>query len=838
LFLEHSTEANARAAGLKKSLEADRTELAALDRIQKALPPFARRKAALAELSALGVETTTAHRRVTEHAADIRRLAFEEGQLRATQAIADPKKDLRALAADLSRRMPGWDLEALRTRAPDVLRIQALTSARALLDAKAENFAASVADAEKQITQVALEKKERESELAIAPEKALREIVERAPVHAQLAREREERRARSESLSRELATTRTRLDPPLEANEPRVPDLEVVRGQRTVFEGLTLAHQRASDDLARARKRVAEVAAESGPASSTRTLPTLESLAEKRAHRDKGIELLGEKEDLWIAQARKSWLAKRRITLAEAVREAVVEADLQADALFGNAAGVTARAAQLAAVEEANASVVACQGALTAATERLTAFTTTWKALWRPAGIVPFPPARMEAWLVDFDRITRSASELARAQGEMVTIDERLDAFLVEMKAVLPDAGPGDDLAAMSERCKKWLATLQSTRARIEEADRQRLRLEKIVERARAQSAELAEAIGAWKNAWVSVAAPFGDAPPEEVNRRASELAEARSKLLVLDERAVNRKVSQEARARWEAELDALCTHFAFPTDVDARTTGPLVELLERGERARALEHEAEALREQIASAAGSTPEAAFLEVLARSSPIEIEARRREVARTLDASSIAFEQTLRKAAVADDAWARLDGTSESARFLMEAESKRAELGELVDRWAPLAIARHVLTESIARFERENQPALLTRVSALFEQVTAGEYVRVRQRLGEHDLLVVSRGGAEKKVGQLSTGTRELLFLAIRLAYVGEYCEKNEPLPIVMDDVLVDLDGGRARQLLLALRDVSLQTQVLFFTCHPHIVALAREVFPDGRTIAI
>lgn len=839
LVLDQSTEANARAAGLKAKLEAERTELDALERIQKALPLFARRQAAVAELSMLEAVPGTneaARRRVIERAAEIRRLAFEEVQLRATQDIADPKKELRALAADVARRMPGWDLDTLRARAPDVLRIQELTSARALLDSKLENFGAAIADAEKQLAHVALEKKEHETELARAPDEALREVVERAPIHAELARAREVRRARCESLSRELQTTRARLEPPVEMKDPRVPDVEVVREQRAVFEALTLAHQRASDELSRARKTVSDLAEDTGAATSTRSLPTLESLADTRAYRDKGIELLGEKEDLFVAAARKSWLGKRRILLADAVREAVVVADVEADTLFANAAGVTARAAQVAALEAATARVVTCEGVLGATGERLTAFTTTWNALWRPAGIVPFPPARMEAWLLDFDRIARSEGELRRAEEEMVTIDERLHAFLEEMKRLLPDAGPGDDPAALSERCKKRLASLQSARARIEESDRQRERLEKLVARTRALAADLAEPVGAWKNAWASVAAPFGDAAPEEVNRRASELAEARTKLVLLEERTAYRRVNEEARAIWQAQLDALYNQLT--SELDGRTCAPLVELLERAEHAQALERETTALEDQIAGAAGAMARATFFEVLAQSSPIEVEARRTEIARSLSASSTAFEQTLREAAVAENAWARLDGTSESARLLMEAESKRTELGELVDRWAPMAIARHVLTESIARFERENQPALLTRVSALFEQVTAGEYVRVRQRLGEHDLLVVARGGAERKVDQLSTGTRELLFLAIRLAYVGEYCEKNEPLPIVMDDVLVNFDGLRAKQLLLALRDVSLQTQVLFFTCHPHIVALARDVFPDARAIAI
>ena len=836
LVLEQSTEANARAAKLKAKLEEERTELAALERIQKALPPFARRQAALTELDTSRATPEGAQRRVLERAPEIRRLAFEEVQLRATQDIVDPKKELRALAADVARRMPGWDLEMLRTRAPDVLRVQALTTARALLDSKLENFGATIADAEKQLAQVALEKKEREAELAAAPDEALRDVVERAPVHAELARAREVCRARCESLSRDLQTTRARLEPPIAIKEPRVPDVEVVRAQRTVLEGLALAHQRATDELSRARKAVDAAKPDTGPASSARSLPSMESLAEKRAYRDKGIELLGEKEDLFIAAARKSWLGKRRITLADAVREAVVVADVEADALFGNAAAVTERAAQVAALEEATARVVTCEGALAGAAERMHAFTATWNALWRPAGIVPHPPAQMEAWLLDFDRIARSETDLRRAEEEMAAIDERLHAFLEEMKRILPDAGPGDDLATLSERCRKRLASLQSAQARIEESDRQRARLETLVTRTRALAADLAEPLGAWKSEWASVAAPFGDAPPEEVNRRASELAEARSKLVLLQERAAYRRANEEARATWEGQLNALYKQLA--PEFDGRTCLPLVELLEQAERAEALERESAALEEQIAGAAGTTALAVFFEVLARSSPIEVEARRRELARSLATSTTAFEQTLREAAVADNAWARLDGTSESARLLMEAESKRTELGELVDRWAPMAIAKHVLTESIARFERENQPALLVRVSALFEQVTAGEYVRVRQRLGEHDLLAVARGGAERKVDQLSTGTRELLFLAIRLAYVGAYCEKNEPLPIVMDDVLVNFDGPRAKQLLLALRDVSLQTQVLFFTCHPHIVALAREVFPDARAIAI
>jgi uncharacterized protein YhaN len=86
--------------------------------------------------------------------------------------------------------------------------------------------------------------------------------------------------------------------------------------------------------------------------------------------------------------------------------------------------------------------------------------------------------------------------------------------------------------------------------------------------------------------------------------------------------------------------------------------------------------------------------------------------------------------------------------------------------------------------------------------------------------------------------ELSTGTREQLYLAIRLAYVLHYCTKAEPLPIVLDDVLANFDPGRTRNTLEALGQITERVQVLLFTCHPHVVDLAQEVFPDLQPVTV
>jgi uncharacterized protein YhaN len=84
-------------------------------------------------------------------------------------------------------------------------------------------------------------------------------------------------------------------------------------------------------------------------------------------------------------------------------------------------------------------------------------------------------------------------------------------------------------------------------------------------------------------------------------------------------------------------------------------------------------------------------------------------------------------------------------------------------------------------------------------------------------------------GAEVTPAAMSTGTREQLYLAVRLAYVRHYCDAAEPLPLVLDDVLVNFDAARARATLRVLADFAATSQVLILTCHEHLTAMAREV---------
>jgi uncharacterized protein YhaN len=198
-----------------------------------------------------------------------------------------------------------------------------------------------------------------------------------------------------------------------------------------------------------------------------------------------------------------------------------------------------------------------------------------------------------------------------------------------------------------------------------------------------------------------------------------------------------------------------------------------------------------------------------------------------------------FNAAFKKATLLDEQRTQFDGASRAADVAIGLESTRSQLATAVDRWAPLVLAQALMKHAIKKFEREHQPKMLAEVERLLQRMTLGRYTGIERKLDEHGtLLVVDETGKRKEPHQLSTGTREQLYLAIRLAYIHHYCQDTEPLPIVMDDVLVNFDAERARQTLSVFAEVADNVQIIFLTCHQHMMDLVRDVLPANAAIVL
>ena len=133
-------------------------------------------------------------------------------------------------------------------------------------------------------------------------------------------------------------------------------------------------------------------------------------------------------------------------------------------------------------------------------------------------------------------------------------------------------------------------------------------------------------------------------------------------------------------------------------------------------------------------------------------------------------------------------------------------------------------------------EQSGDSALLNRLGRIFETLTGGACARVVTEMtdgGAAHLAFIQRDFPEERqtISQLSEGTRDQFFLALRVAAIEDHLESMEPLPFVGDDILQTFDDERAAAALRVLADLSRHTQVIVLTHHRHVMDLADRLAP-------
>ena len=146
---------------------------------------------------------------------------------------------------------------------------------------------------------------------------------------------------------------------------------------------------------------------------------------------------------------------------------------------------------------------------------------------------------------------------------------------------------------------------------------------------------------------------------------------------------------------------------------------------------------------------------------------------------------------------------------------------QAQLKAAAERWTVLALAHDMLARSRAAYEEAHRPAVVQAAERYFAEWTDGRYRRIIAPLGS-SIEGVERGdGTRVPLAGLSRGTSEQLYLALRFGLVEHFVEaSHEPLPIVMDDILVNFDDDRAARAARSIESLSKVCQIIYFTCHP------------------
>jgi len=151
---------------------------------------------------------------------------------------------------------------------------------------------------------------------------------------------------------------------------------------------------------------------------------------------------------------------------------------------------------------------------------------------------------------------------------------------------------------------------------------------------------------------------------------------------------------------------------------------------------------------------------------------------------------------------------------------------------LTDRYVKITLAALILKREIESYRKAHQGPILKKATDIFKGLTLGAYSELRADVddrGKPILTGVKRSGSPIAVESMSDGTRDQLYLALRLASLHVRLVNEEPMPFVVDDILVNFDDRRSRAALEALRDLAVKNQVILFTHHQKIVDQAETL---------
>jgi uncharacterized protein YhaN len=166
----------------------------------------------------------------------------------------------------------------------------------------------------------------------------------------------------------------------------------------------------------------------------------------------------------------------------------------------------------------------------------------------------------------------------------------------------------------------------------------------------------------------------------------------------------------------------------------------------------------------------------------------------------------------------------------------QAEAQRqealAQMSDVAERYVKVFTAGRLLRWSIDRYREEKQGPLLQRAGAIFSTLTSESFSKLIVDFERQPMVLEGLRSDGKLVGisGMSDGTRDQLYLALRLAALEMHLEQAMPLPFIADDLFINYDDVRSKAGFEALKTLSEQTQVIFLSHHDHLIPTVQEVF--------
>lgn len=672
-----------------------------------------------------------------------------------------------------------------------------------------------------------------------------------------------------------------------------LPSKATIRRFREQMDGIEREIESEQTKIQDGNQRIENIRAELGRMARRGELPTEEALRDARQHRDRGWGLVLAEWKGTGDGGEKEFVAG--VPLEEAFPQAMAKADEIADDLRQQAEAVAQaeeKRFQISKSETHNREAETRIAELRTALEQAQ---NAWTDAWRVSGVAPRTPDEMEEWReswTDFKEVLgklRAAEELLRQKRQRVQ-------KATELLAATIDESEAKGFDWLFGTARKRVQQGEKTAGRREEVAnlilKLRLQLETMGRDRTLLAHAVKEATEAWNGQCKAIGLPDATSPragiallqerkellscfdswrelagerdtlvrqvrdyDSEVNRRAvglgvsGETTEARESALwnALED-------AREAQVRHEQlveQIEAARIKLSDAGEALAQASGALSEVLRLAKLNSA--EELEPLLANLERRDSALGQIAILRDtlsgLSRGQSVEdlvsrVRAENVE-ALPLRKAGLERERQEKQTRLQDirDSISNLKRQVQdlekagdaAADFRQQAESCAAALQEDARQFVRLRLATHFLEVQIERFRKENQGPLLRKSGRLFHAITRGAFSGLGAEYNAADVPVIVGERADQTkvpIEGMSDGTRDQLYLALRLAALDQYLESHEPMPLILDDLLITFDDERTRAILPQLAELARRTQILLFTHHEHVVELCRETLGE------
>ncbi|MCJ2096128.1 AAA family ATPase [Methylobacterium sp. J-072] len=270
--------------------------------------------------------------------------------------------------------------------------------------------------------------------------------------------------------------------------------------------------------------------------------------------------------------------------------------------------------------------------------------------------------------------------------------------------------------------------------------------------------------------------------------------------------------------------------------DLAGSSTAAVEDIFGRLNAREMLRAERLRLRGSLAGAADGLPESEIRAGLDALPPEAVEAELARLAMEAEEQAERGQVIFADRDRAERRRAELEGGSGAELAAAERKAAEADLQAASRSWAVLRLAGLMLGQAVARHRAGQQDPLVARAGALFLALTGGAFTGLAQTYDEADtpkLAGQRAGGGLVGIEALSEGTRDQLYLALRLAYLEDYAGRAEPAPFIGDDLFSTFDEARTGYGLDALAEIGASVQPILFTHHRHVAEIARDRLGDA-----